>query len=1065
MKLFNSYNHTFSSGTEILNSVWDVIASKDSLNGIWLSDLGYLEKSLIGATGYKVNTWVNLLQDGNYLYSQAGTEPTLNLADSQFNNQPSIGFSNSNFQQLSLKFPILAKTVIIVYLNRVMGSYLIYAPRQTNSSDENTRLYYDAFPPGNSNTLWAQESLDENRTYNATSRINGRVVSSSTITPLNTARILSITNFGGNGQVQSISGFGGQQGIIGGRNPRSLQNSVKGKIAAILTFSELLSNTELSTIEAELGRVYINYTGAVLTSTPKLKRTVNTFFSFDFSTIVLDEWFDISSYQLISPTDLGLTFTGSVLSGNVSTVYKGKLKFKVINSNLLEKVFELDLEICRNDTIVDTFPKSNKIVLALSTLQNLTDASYSGLYVEQGKVIGWEDCRRVSNGSTTDNSVPNLLASSGLEPSLTLNSVRFDELSELLSPTGLGAVSFLWVYIQESYGTRPMLDSFPDSKGTGELWTISSVNQVHGQTDITKLNTSIQNTSINTLNYKNRLDSLVFITASQPDNAIITFSGFRGLRGKLLFFCSWSEQLNVAEFKEVIATLCPRFLNTLAPVIVNQDIEYRSQSPVNVDLKTKVVDLQGLTLSYTITQNNYLATITDGILSFTTTKDESLTFVIQVTNTLSLTTTLTFDVDITLKTNPLYIALRQLLGTDSIELFLISELDSLTISSQLLAQWNDYRENTIFLTGSNVRLENLYQLDNKLTANFDLDGSSYLSLNSPISGKCFILSYVKKEFGNGQAFLLGQTDDAGFASGSDNELFNLGQTSTSILNSDTYINTKKRANNYLLINAVLNTVVINSNSVLSIDSIAKDRVFSDNSIKGYVPTVTVLNRNVTQTEASQINKLIRDYYDSAKFVLLLHCDNLTDSSTRNKSLQTTGNIDTDTKKFGIASYQLVVNSSCSPILLENDTDFAFLTEEFTISFWFYLDRVLTDKLIIYSQPDLLVYIEGTNLYVGRNSFSNLALLSYSIPTNFYGEFRHIQINRYQGMLYLFVQGIVIANITDDWEYVDYNSPILIGQVNSLTTVGVNCWIDELIVYRRQGFNDANFTVPAVAYSL
>jgi hypothetical protein len=1075
MKLLASYNHTFSTGKSITSQVWKVIENKDKLTGLWLASPDYIETSLIGTslTNSKVVTWVNTLEDGNYLYSSQNNEPTLTINDSQFNYQPSIDFSDDSFNQLKLKFPIQAKTIIIVYLTRVSGSYLIYAPRQTQNSSESETRYYDAFPPGTNGTLWGNEALDNNRTYNSRSRINGRDVSSNTYVPLNRARVLTITDFGGNGQIQTISGFGGQQGIIGGLNPRYLQNSVKGKIAAILTFSDILPDDELKAIETALGTTYVNYTGAVLTSTPKLKTILGNYFSFDLSTVVLDEWFDITEYSLISPIDVNLSITGSVLSGLVTVPYNGKLTFKVINSAGLEKVFELDLELCRNDDIVDSFPKSSSISLALSTYQNSSDAEFTGIYVDSQNIISyWEDCRRVSNSSVTNNSVPLLTSTPSVEPTLVRNdslvnnsnSVRFTGNSSILSSSYITGKSFLWVYIQENFGVRPMLNTFPDIKGNGELWTISNTNQIHGQTDITKLITTVQTVSVNTLSYKNKLNTLVFITATQPENVPIVFNGFTGLRGKLLFFCSWNEQLTSTEFKSVITSLSPRYLSTLNPVIVNADTEYRTQANVTVDLKTKIVDLQNLSLSYLITENNYSATISSGILSFTAVRDEVVSFTIEVSNTIPLTTTIQFNVDITLKTNTLYRTLKDVIGTSNIKLFLIAELDSITLDDQNISEWDDYRESGNFLTGTNVLIDSLYQLDGNYTADFDVDGSSYLTLENPVSGKSFVIAYIKKDLGSGKSFLLGQSSSADFSSGESGRLFDADLTASEILNSSTYVNSKEREPSYTFTPFILNTIVINSTAELTVDTIAKDRVFTDSGVKGYIPLAVVVDRNITELEAVQINTLIRDYYDSPKFILLLHCNTISDSSLRNKALITTGNVNSSIKKFGSSSYPLVSNSLVVPILVENDTDFAFITEDFTVSFWINLNKTITEQLIIYNQPDLIIYIEGDKLYVGRNTFSSLSLVSYTLINTFYGSFNHIQVNKKDGTLYLFVNGMLTGSIVDEWEYVDYSTPVRIGQTLNLLTTGVDCYLDEFIVYRRLGFNSSNFTVPTVEYA-
>lgn len=1073
MKLFSAYNHTFSAGQTISNEIFQIIRG-ESLEGIWLAHPDYVELSGIGiGSGNKVKTWVNLLQDGNFLYSDLGSEPTLIVSDSQFNDQPSIHFSNDTFQQLLFRYPLQVQCLVVVYLQQQSGSYLIYAPRQTAAGSPDEILYYDAFPPGSSGTLWAREALDGNSVYNATSRINRNPVPPTTFVPLNSVRVLSISEFGGTGQW--IQGFGGQHGAIGGINPRALQNSVKGKIAAIIGFKELPSESVLSELESKLGEIYANYTGPVAIEVPKFKMVIDHVFSYDFADIILDEWFEVTSYELISPTGYGLSFVGSILQGTVTDTYSGTLKIKVTNSATIEKQFEFDLEFCRTDAVVSSFPKSSSITLVLSTEQDAVDTQYSGLYVNDlNQVTAWEDARRVTtNSPPVNNAVPVLVAPDALRPELVRldtivnnkHSVRFNAFSELLSPTSRTGRTFLWVYLQEAYGNRSMLDTFPDIKGNGELWTVESIGQVHGTTNVTQLNTRVQKIAVNTLSYQNSLGNLYCITATQPDTAL-SFQGFKGLRGKLVFFCSWSEVLTPSELAAVISLLASRYYASLAPYIFDDGTEYRTQANVTVDLKNKVSDLQDLALSYEILTNHYGGSIdSNGILSFTAVKDEVLGFEIEVTNSASLSSILSFYVDITLKTNPLYLAAKALFGADAFSLFLIAELDSLLLDGESIQEWEDYREGGTLLTGYGTTVASVYALDNRNSAEFALDGSAYFELNTAATGRCFVLVYVRKAGATGRAFLLGQSGAAQFASGENGVLYDTGLTAAEVLDGETYVNGVERSSMYVWSDEIMNVVVINTTADLSFDRIAKDRAMVDRSVKGYIPLVFVLNRTVTSTEVAALNQAIRNYYDSPKFVLLLHFDGgVSDSSLRNKVLAVQGSVTTTLKKFGTHSFPLVSSGSCNFITIENKTDLAFLGEEFTISFWISLNLSFSGRLILYSQTDLWIQYYNGTLYVGRTAFETLALLSWTVTAPFYGStFHHIQVNRKAGQLYLFVDGDLKQQTADSWEYLDYNTPARIGQSADLTVSSVNCYIDEFVIYRRSGFNDADFTAPAVAY--
>jgi hypothetical protein len=1087
MKLFSVFNHVFSTGYSLsdsqstkLRQLWNLVRTDESLNGFYIALPEYITESHIGAlspTNNIVRTWYNLLADGNYLYSSDNSSsPSIVTNDTQFNNYPSLNFDDSSLQQLFYKFPVSVGTIIIVYLTRQSDSYLIYAPRNTPSPSV---LFYDAFPR-TGNALWSNELYTGSSIYNATSRINSRVVTPSTFVPLNRVRVLTVKNISNPEQKEVIQGYGGKSGELGGAENKSIRQSVQGKIAAIITFENDIDNTLTQQIETLLVEMYINYQGIVATATPAFKVLVDAAFSYDFSTILLDEFFDIASYELLTPLDMGLSFTGSVLSGSITTPYEGTIKIAVTNSASMTSTFEFSLKVCRPDPIVALLPKQTNITLALSAENSPIDSSFYGITKDSSnRVTRWEDARRVTNAGVTNNEVNYLLATTGFEPNWldavslfnSHDAVQFNAIQKLDLAAGVSGKTFVWVYIQDSYGTRPMLKDFSDIKGEGQLWTVSTISQIHGQTPITKLTTRSNKVLVNTLNYKLDLNRLYIITAVQPDDVAISFSGLEKLRGKLAFFTSWNIKLSDSELNTVVSVLANRYFSSLAPYVFSTETEYRFLSNITIDLTKKVVDLQSLPLTYELLTPIYDAAIdSNGILSFTGERDEILTFAVKATNTIPLDSTFNFDVDITLRTNPLYLNLKSLLGTNSFTLILLPDLDTLTLSSTNITHWSDYRLNTNEYIGHDVILSTLPSLNNKSVAEFDIDGSSYLEGSTTISGKGFIVGYVRKESSIDRAFLFGQASTNDFSSGNNGILFDSGITATSILSSHKYVNGKEVTNSYLLKPKVLNTIVFNSSSTLSFNSIAKDRLFNDRSVKGYIGCVLVLNRNITFDEAVQINTYIRDYYDPARYVTLLHFDSvITDSSPANKTLTTNASVSTSIKKFGASSLILTANSICKYIEIPNETDYAFLNEDFTISFWLNVNKALStgDIQSLYSQSDLQIYLKGSSLYIGRNNIPEAALFFSILSNTFFnssGVFHHIEITKSNGILYYFIDGVLGNAIADTLEYSDYNSPILLGQrTNLLNTTGYNCYLDELLVYRRTALHTSSFTPPSSPY--
>lgn len=1066
MKLFNSYSHTFSNGLTFSGELWDLIKDDPSCNGLYLAHPDYIDVGKDTTTNI-VRTWYNSLYDGNYLYT-ANNNAVFIPSDSQFNNYPSINFSDSLNTQLLFKFPISVATLLIVYLTRVNGSYIIYAPRALPDPG-GSPLIYDAFPSGGS-TLWSTETLTNSSVYNAKSRINGKLVASNIFVPLNVARVLSVREIASVDGKESISGIGGKAGAIGGTTSGSLSATVRGKVAAIITFSDTITLSKQQALETILGKYYIQYNGIVLSSTPVFKYLLGTAFSFDFSTIVLDEWFDIFSYELIAPLDYGLVFTGSVLAGTLSTVIDSKLKIRVTNTNSVTKDFEFTFIVIKSDPIISFLPQTNDIKLVLSADTDGSNNYYGLKTTGSNEIVEWEDARRITYLTP---SRPKLTVVGNNNPlyipsNINFNNkgtAKFSATSELVLNAGLSAKTFVWVYRQTETGVRNLLDSFPDIKGTGELWTVAIANQIHGQTTITKLVTKVQRVQVNTLNYKLKQNETCIIIATQPEDSSISFNGFKKLKGELAFFICWDRVLNSGEINTVTNLLARRYANSLYPYIFDSSTEFRTDYSINLDLSTKVVSLDSdyLPLTYTVVSGHPSSTIGADTLYLTATTDETILYEIDVTNNLNLTTRLTFYIDVSVRTNSLYISLKNLLGLSVRSVFIPNEADTLIYSGSTISELKDYRLNSTKLLGDSVTTESLALLNNRVALNFSFGGSSFLSFNSSQSGKCFVCIYVRKENTVNKAFLFGQSLSQEFSSGNAGVLFDTSTSSDLTAN----VNGYTVPSSYYLQSNVINVVVINSSTTKTIDSIAKDRVFTDRSVKGYLSFIMVLDRTLTSEESLSLNKICRDYFQPAKFICILHMDgSVFDSSEFNKALSFTGSLSTTFKKFGANGYLLIVNSVSNYITIENNSDLAFQNEDFTISFWLQINKASTASEIIYlySQTDLVIYIQNSDLVIGRNIFN--PLITTTLAGGFFNAgavFNHIQLGRAGRKLYLFINGVLITSVDDTNEYKDYTNPGRIGSSATLTTSAVNASIDEFIIYRRSCFNTTNFTVPTSAY--
>ena len=1050
MKLSAAFNHSFSAGYSYVSQVYNVAKLIPDLNGLYLCDADYLEFSKIGVNNSnKVQTIYNLLFDGNFLQA-SGNNPTLITSDSQFNNQPSIDFDNSGTQRLLFHKPIQVGTLIVVYLTRVSGSYLVFAPRQIGN---NPPLLYDAFPSGG-NSLWAQEPLANNSVYDATSRINSRAVAPTTFVPLNNPRILSVTNISNSNQSESISGFGGSH--------RDGGKSVQGKIAAIITSASPCPLDVLAAVEAKLAQIYVDYRGVVISSQPSFRIFVGQFFSFDFATIAIDEFFDITTYTYVSPSGLGLSFSGSILSGYVPEVFNGQFTITITNSNSMVSTFSFVLESVKADPFILDFPQQANIGVALSTLKDIDDVPY-GIYTDGfGNLTKWEDSRRLPSkplyvGSAVDSTV-NQITYDGSKAYFTTNSSLNPR---TLSGSSVNCKTFIWVYKQKQIGERFMANGFPDIFANGVLWTTPTSGDVFGTTPITQLNTKINKVGVNAFNYQLPIEYGAIITATNASTAI-PFSGFTSqLKGELLYFIGWSVALSDVELTAATHLLANKFFASTL-LLFSTDIEYRYTSDVIVNLNKKVTEIAGNAVSYEILVNHYSATISGNDLIFTCPTDDFVNFTIRAyTTTESLN--FSFSVSITLLTNQLYINLKALLNTFSS--FFIVTPETTTLSGGNILQLDEYRTNGQELLATNVvNYITPTQTDGLPAARFNIDGSSHLDYGTPSSssGYCFIMAYIRRAGQTGAAFLFGQTSNNIFNSGNNGELL-----ATDFFG-DVWANGAERERDYVLPEESLSVVIFNSTDLVTINSIAKDRVFEDRSVKGSVAMFCIVDYKISPASFSAIERSIRDYYQPAKIVTLLNFDSsITDGSYRAKTL--TSNIsvlDTITKKFGASSFPITKNSTPAYVQIPNDSDFSFLSGDFTIAGWLLIDRATDGEVVnIYTQQGLSLFFSADRLYLGRSLVLGLALFSVALPLSS-TVFNHIALTRQNGVLRLYVGGVRVYQAADDYEYRDWNTDAQIGQATAITTSGLNINLDSFVVYRRISlYNGASFAPPSSAYAV
>jgi hypothetical protein len=225
---------------------------------------------------------------------------------------------------------------------------------------------------------------------------------------------------------------------------------------------------------------------------------------------------------------------------------------------------------------------------------------------------------------------------------------------------------------------------------------------------------------------------------------------------------------------------------------------------------------------------------------------------------------------------------------------------------------------------------------------------------------------------------------------------------------------------------------------------------------------------ISPTSFSAIERSIRDYYQPAKIVTLLNFDsNIVDQSYRAKTLSSNISVlDTVTKKFGAASFPIAKNSVPAYVQIPNDSDFSFLSGDFTIAGWLLTDQATNGEVVnIYTQQGISLFFSADRLYLGRSLILGLALFSVALPLSS-TVFSHIALTRQNEILRLYVGGVRVYEAADDYEYRDWNTPAQIGQATAITTNGLNINLDSFVVYRRISlYNGASFAPPSSAYAI
>lgn len=196
-------------------------------------------------------------------------------------------------------------------------------------------------------------------------------------------------------------------------------------------------------------------------------------------------------------------------------------------------------------------------------------------------------------------------------------------------------------------------------------------------------------------------------------------------------------------------------------------------------------------------------------------------------------------------------------------------------------------------------------------------------------------------------------------------------------------------------------------------------------------------------------------------LLLLHCDDFTDSSMYGNKVTSSGvTIDRSKKKFGDGSFYNA--STTTKVTIPYNGVFEFGTGDFTVEFWLYILEYTRDAQIFTGNVNNAFFVgftQGGYFGIGRAAIAWDGYTSETVAKT-YNTWMHLAAVRKDGTVYLFKDGKLLKSFADTQSY---------GMLGGETTIptqmndfGLKCYIDELRVSNVARWT-GNFTPPTEAY--
>lgn len=209
--------------------------------------------------------------------------------------------------------------------------------------------------------------------------------------------------------------------------------------------------------------------------------------------------------------------------------------------------------------------------------------------------------------------------------------------------------------------------------------------------------------------------------------------------------------------------------------------------------------------------------------------------------------------------------------------------------------------------------------------------------------------------------------------------------------------------------------------------------------------------------------------------LLLHADdeiNTTDSSTFGHTLNNFGGIVTTSveKKFGARSYTF--NSASQYVSIDSHEGFQFGTDDFTVELWFNPLAggdfpVLLSTWSVSSSDAWIIHYDiaianAKTITFWANSAGGSPIVQSAALT--LGNWHHIAVSRDAGTTRLFVNGVLAASSTANYNITNNSSfPLQVGHQLEFPARWVAGYLDEIRVTKGVAHYTSAFTVPSAPF--